>query len=236
MDGLLAHCGSQKLTREALAEIPLPEATDSFQPIAHIKVVNSLVETLAFRHINVIADEFAVSSDGMKFFGVLELEAQFEAGRFLLGIRNANDKSMRLGLTVGMRVFVCDNLAFHGDFTPVLAKHSKHFNLEDALAIGIDRMQRNFDPMKRQVETWQSHQITDDYAKLVIYRAFVEDELDAPKHIAKYVHKNYFHPEHEDFAPRTAWSLQNAFTSSFKVLDAIPRFKATADFARFFDN
>ena len=29
-------------------------------------------------------------------------------------------------------------------FMPVLAKHSKTFSLEDSLAIGIDRMQRNF--------------------------------------------------------------------------------------------
>jgi hypothetical protein len=27
--------------------------------------------------------------------------------------------------------------------TPVLAKHSKHFSLEDALSIGVDRMQRD---------------------------------------------------------------------------------------------
>ena len=44
------------------------------------------------------------------------------------------------------RVFVCDNMAFHVDFTPVLAKPSKHFNLQDALAVGIDRIQRNFEP------------------------------------------------------------------------------------------
>src|ERR1035438_9098703 len=31
-----------------------------------------------------------------------------------------------------------------GVYTPVLAKHSKHFYLEDSLAIGVDRMQRNF--------------------------------------------------------------------------------------------
>ena len=39
---------------------------------------------------------------------------------FSIGIRNANDKSMRLALTVGYRVFVCDNMAFNGDFTPLL--------------------------------------------------------------------------------------------------------------------
>jgi len=39
-------------------------------------------------------------------------------------------------------------------FTPVLAKHTKSFNLIDTLSVGVDRIQRNFEPM-RQVETWR---------------------------------------------------------------------------------
>jgi hypothetical protein len=62
----------------------------------------------------------------------------------------------------------------------------------------------------------------------VIYRAFIENELDAPKHLARRVHELYFSPEHEDFQARTMWSLSNAFTSAFKELDPIPQFKATA--------
>jgi len=64
-------------------------------------------------------EEYAVSGDGMKLFGVLDLETTFDGCRFAIGVRNSNDKSMRLALTVGYRVFVCDNMAFHGDFTPV---------------------------------------------------------------------------------------------------------------------
>jgi len=37
-----------------------------------------------------------------------------------------------------------------GVFTPVLAKHSKSFNLIDTFAVGVDRIQRNFEPMRRQ--------------------------------------------------------------------------------------
>jgi hypothetical protein len=33
-----------------------------------------------------------------------------------------------------------------GAFTPVLAKHSKSFSLIDCVAVGVDRMQRNFEP------------------------------------------------------------------------------------------
>ena len=235
MNGLLAHRGSTVVSREELARIPVPDSTETHKPIPHIDVVNRLTETLAFRHISVVKDEYAVSADAMKFFGVLEIEAQFNGCRFLIGVRNANDKSMRLALTVGFRVFVCDNLSFHGDFTPVLHKHTKHFNLEDALSVGVDRMQRNFEPMKTQVQLWKARTITDEFAKLVIYRAFVQDELDAPKHIARRVHANYFAPTHEEFSPRTIWSLQNAFTSSFKELEPIPQFKATASLAPFFE-
>ena len=48
----------------------------------------------------------------MKMFGVLDLETGLEGCRFSIGLRNANDKSMRLAMTFGYRVFVCDNMAF----------------------------------------------------------------------------------------------------------------------------
>jgi hypothetical protein len=140
---------------------------------------------------------------------------------------------MRLALTVGYRVFVCDNMAFHGDFTPVLAKHSRSFALVDALSIGVDRMQRNFLPMRKQIEMWRDNQLSDTEAKLMIYRAFVEGDLEVPKHLARSVHDLYFDPQTEEFQPRTMWSLSNAFTSSFKGLDAIPQFKATAKLGKF---
>jgi len=118
-------------------------------------------------------------------------------------------------------------------FTPVLAKHSKNFSFVESLAIGVDRIQRNFDPLRRQVETWCSRQITDDEARLVIYRAFIENQLDVPRHLARDVHKNYFEPTHTEFTPRTMWSLSNAFTSALKSLDPIPFFRGTAKLGTF---
>src|SRR5260370_27959395 len=43
-------------------------------------------------------------------------------------------------------------------------------------------MQRNFEPMRKQVEAWQRSELTDVTAKVVIYEAFVEGKLEAPKH------------------------------------------------------
>ena len=230
---LVAHCGSQKITREELKALPVPPGTDTFKPIPHIEVVNALIETLGFRHIGVVRDEYAATPDGMRMFGVMDLEAGFTGCRFSIGLRNGNDRSLRLSLTVGYRCFVCDNLTFQGDFTPVLAKHSKNFSLIDAIAIGVERMQRNFEPMRQQVEAWRELQISDDFAKLTIYRAFIEGDLEVPRYLAREVHRQYFQPQYEEFAPRTMFSLTNAFTSAFKALAPIPYFKATAKLGAF---
>jgi len=124
-------------------------------------------------------------------------------------------------------------MAFAGDFTPVLAKHSKSFSLIDCISVGVDRMQRNFEPMQRQVEHLRQTQLIDSQAKLILYSAFVDGKLDAPKSLLSEVHRHYFEPQYPEFSPRTMWSLSNAFTSAFKKLDPVPQFKATAKLGDF---
>ena len=48
-------------------------------------------------------------------------------------------------------------------------------------------MKRNFEPMRKQVETWQRSELTDVTSKVVIYEALVEGKLKAPKHLARRV-------------------------------------------------
>src|SRR3974390_2054993 len=83
------------------------------------------------------------------------------------------------------------------------------------------------------VEEWQALQLSTASAKLLIYQAFIEDEFGFPRHLARRVHDLYFQPVHEEFQPRTMWSLSNAFTSAFKDLEPIPQYKATAKLAGF---
>jgi hypothetical protein len=231
MEGLIAHRGTQLIGRQDLLALPTPDPTDTHKPVPHAKVIEALVETLGFRHLEVVQDEYAVSPDGMRLFGVLAINVEEGGVRLAIGVRNSHDKSFSLALTVGYRVFVCDNLAFHGDFTPVTRKHSKHFDPIEVIDGAVGRMQRHFDPMKRQIEAWKNHSLPDDAARLLIYRAFVAGQLEAPRHLARVVHDNYFEPKYPDFQPRTAWSLTNAFTSAFKQL--VPRVRATARLGAF---
>src|SRR5260370_5715022 len=136
----------RKITRQELALVSTPERTTTPQTIPHIDVVNALIETLGFRQIAVVSDEYAVDRTGAKMFGLMVLDQGMNGASFALGIRNSHDKSFRLSITVGYQVLVCENMAFKGDFEPVLAKHSKNFSLQNALSIGVDSIQRTFKP------------------------------------------------------------------------------------------
>lgn len=229
---LLAHCGTSKITREELARVPTPIGTRTHQPLAHHAIIEALIESLAFRHLQVVRDEYAVSKDGMKMFGCLDLALEERDFRFSLGIRNANDKSMRLAMTVGLRVFICDNLAFRGDFTPVFHKHTRKLELLEIIALGVDKIQRGFAPLREQIAWWQTTEISAEFAKLVIYDAFLKARL-APRHLLPIVDQLYFYPKYEAFEARTFWSLSNAFTSAFKQLQPVRQFQATAKLGDF---
>lgn len=226
---LVAHCGAHKVTRDELITIPVPEGTRTHQPLSHYEIVEVLEEALSFRYLKVVRDEYAVSADGMKMFGVMDLNSEFNGGRFSIGLRNSNDKSMRLALTAGVRVFVCDNMAFSGDFTPLLHKHTRNLELRDSISIAVDRIHRGFEPLKQKIQAMREQILTEDEVKLIIYQAFLDRNIKGiPRHLMPMVHEHYFHPNHEAFYPRNLWSLSNAFTSAFKKLAPIKQFEVTA--------
>ncbi|SRR6266851_3054245 len=70
------------------------------------------------------------------------------------------------GLSPSCSSFVV--LAIGGVFTPVVAKHTKHLSLVDILSVAVDRMQRNFEPMKNELEAWKATRIPHEAAKLVM--------------------------------------------------------------------
>jgi hypothetical protein len=76
--------------------------------------------------------------------------------------------------------------------------------------------------MRKQVEAWHRSELTDVTAKVVIYEAFVEGKLEAPKHLARTVPELYFEPTYEEFRPRTIWSLSNAFTLGLQGTRSLP--------------
>src|SRR5258705_4344361 len=139
--------------------------------------------------MEVVRYEFGITPDGMRMFGFLEVNIEVEGLRLGVACRNSHDKAFALGIVAGYRTFCCDNLSFRGDFMAVSRKHSK--SLQDVIAVGIDRVQRQYEPMLAQIDAWKHHSLSDTLAREIIYKAFIEEQIDAPKHLAKDVHRLY---------------------------------------------
>lgn len=220
------------INRSALRHLPVPPSTATFQPVPHHQLVEQIHESLSYRRLQVVREEFAVSPDGMKLFGLIELNVEYSGVRFAIGLRNSNDKSMRVGLVAGYRVMVCENKMLTGDFHPLLAKHSKNFNLIDALSVAVDRIQRSIGGVEKSIEFKKNYWLDEESARNMIYRAFLIDKF--PMSLMRSIHHEFFlAPSYEEFKPKNLWSLENTFTNCFKKLKPVQQFEATAKLGKF---
>lgn len=224
--------GSRYVNYPELKTLPIPDATTTFKPIPFYDFVTKLLAGLWDRRMKVVSDQYIISADGLKLFGLIELENEYNGVRFAIGLRTSNDKSTRLGLAVGYKVMCCSNGMLQGDFLPLSVKHTANLELDDALALGIDRIRRRFGDLETSIRTKQAKLIADTDAKELIYNAFTNGKF--PVSLFRTVHSEYFEkPSYDEFKPRTVFSLENAFTTSFKKLQPLQQFEQTARLGKF---
>src|SRR5271157_2970662 len=225
---LSAHINANLVTREQLAALPAVIGTDSFKPVAHIELIQSLESKLNDRGIQVTKEQFAMGRGGDILFGTMDLTLNGIGGTCAsLGLRTANDRTMALQMIAGLRVFVCDNMAFSGDTIMLKRRHTSGLNLMDELFRAMDKYEQHYKTLKGEVESLKTYELTEDRAKIILHDVFAQQIM--PVRFFPEVSAEYFADEqrHEEFAPRTAWSLLNAFTEKAKAMPLTTRIKAT---------
>src|SRR5215475_1825734 len=136
-------------------------------------MISALDRELLVRGIRIGKETFAVQRDGARLFAVLDLTFE-SSGDFCaaMGIRTANDRSMALEIAVGVRVLVCDNLAFSGDLIALRRKHTVKFDLNADISRAVDRYQAHLVALQRTISAARESLISDDEAKGLIFEAF----------------------------------------------------------------
>ena len=99
---LMAHCGSSFVTPEELAAAPTPPHTETHFPIPHSQVRTLILRELADRQLPFSDEAIALNSKGTQAFGMLRLGSDNgNDWRFVIGWRNAHDKSFACSLAFG---------------------------------------------------------------------------------------------------------------------------------------
>ena len=214
---LTVHAGGNYATRDELSLVPVPEATDSYTPVPH----NHLAETLMTIGQDILkgyalnAEQYALAREGNQMFGVLTFKGEHSEMGLSIGFRNSYDKSMAIGIAIGAKVFVCDNLALTGDVT-VLRKHTGNVwaSLEDIAISTLYRSQKNFQKIVEDSEFLKNEKITDTGAFQYMGLLYGKGVL-TPRQLPV-VKREWLKPSHEEFSSRNLWSFYNACTEAMK--------------------
>jgi hypothetical protein len=114
-------------------------------------------------------------------------------------------------------------------FTPVLAKHTKSFNLIDTLSVGVDRIQRNFEPGRELAANSDHGRARETHHLRRVYRRQARCTEEPSIGGSSVI----FSAGVSGVLSQDYVELVEPFTSAFKRLDPIPQFKATAKLGEF---
>lgn len=132
MTNLMAHTDTKRASEASVMAVVEPDFTDTWHPISHAKVITALDNSIGKMGIETRQREYSMSADGLKMFGVWDLDTGDDDGCYSLGVRNGMDKSMAVGMTAGNKVFVCDNMCFSGDYI-AFRKHTSGLNMDELI-------------------------------------------------------------------------------------------------------
>lgn len=216
--GFLLHCGATTVSRDAVAEVQTPIGTASWYPLAHTALVCEVETQLLAAGFQITGEAHALSHEGSRYFGLLAVETPGGAKKdytWTVGLRNSHDKSYPAGLVAGTRVFVCDNLSFCGEVA-ISRKHTRFAvrDLKHLTSRAVGQLGDKFHHLDRRIGAYREHRLNDRGAHDLIVRALDCRALTTTQ-IPDVLHE-WRTPRHEEFAPRTAWSLFNAATEVMK--------------------
>lgn len=214
---LMLHAGAKAASEAELDLVKTPDATDTWCPVPHSALVKSVETAVLASGYQIQERQYGLMRDGARMFGAWALVngVAREDYQLAIGIRNSHDKSFPAGVAVGSRVFVCDNLAFSSQIV-ISRKHTSRIlgDLDRLVAQVVGRFGEARIAQDRRIEAYKGTDVSDTQVHDFLVRS-ADAKVIAYQTLPK-VLDEYRKPRHEEFAPRTAWSLFNSYTEILK--------------------
>lgn len=199
-------------------------------PVPHYEAIEFFKERLAEHKIEIVRERTILSPDTMKCMYIADVRPDGKAEDgfvFSVGFINNNDRTKAFtgiaGTTVyvnNAQMYVCDN-SFKTRHTTTIREM-----LMDRSAHIIKWFNEYYLQSKNMIEKMKNTNISDkDVGKLVM--SYIRAKYIISSTNIKRIVDEWDHPRHEEFKPRTLWSLQNTTAEVFKRFKS-PLFKLDA--------
>ncbi len=203
------------VSRDEVARIDTPNSTDTWRPVPHIDVIEAVTKVVRAHDWEIEGEKFGLAREGQKMFGVMEISrSSSPEWHRCIGIRNSHDKSFAVGLSAGIVVCVCTNMAFGGT-TVIKRRHTSRIDLAELIDRAVASLEEDFLTTETVCEDLKDVYLeNDDEARSSIVRAAELGVINFCDILP--VYREFKKPSHKEFSEPTRWSLLNAFTETFK--------------------
>ncbi len=221
---LVLHCGAQAVDRMDVARVSTPRPTDTWTPIPHIALLNSVESSLRAVNLRIGNESHALSADENQYFGLIELLGSEERDyNLVVGIRNSHNKTLPIGLVAGTSVFVCDNLSFNGSVR-LMRRHTSNAqrDLPFLVSRGVGKLMQMWNQNDQRIAAYKECRIKDKTMHDLVIRAV--DAQVCTNRMLPMILKEWREPRYECFAEKNCWAAYNSFTEVLKGnLHELPR-------------
>lgn len=185
--GLIVDSGGSKVGPEALADIPCPPPTNSWTPIPHSILRESVLDRVNRLGWTVTGEEWALSKArkfrngttgdpecyygfGRQVFGLLHFNSMTDNEDFVVGIRSSLDKTLAINAVFGTNVLICDNLLLTGEEC-FYRKHTSLIDLNEETKKALDFVASRLENWSKFTNKMKEIEVSDADANAIIVNA-----------------------------------------------------------------
>jgi hypothetical protein len=217
MDGLMLHCGSEETKLADVLAVPVPEATDTWKPVAYGDAIDFVKDTALTRlGLDLKSESYGLNKNGSQLFARFTFDAGDERQGLAIGLRQSYNKSLANGLAAGGNVFVCDNLCFDGDAFKVIRKNTVNVwtDFRRLVIEQVDTALVSYGNLTDQIDRMRAIPCHEQRGYALLGVAIGKGLLTPNQSSVAF--GDWHTARHEDFADRNLWSLYNCVTEGLK--------------------
>lgn len=207
---------NSKASYEQLCEVPLPAKTDSYTPVPHKILIDTVRERLDAKGLRIVHEGYQINGKGEQMFGHFSVNVEGALEQNMsIGFRNSYDKSLAVGLVSGSRVIVCSNLMFEGDIK-MLRKHTVNVfhDMEGIVTQAVDGCRRSFDNILEATSEWKEIPLKSQEMAEIAGRMFITEDIINSTQLnilKREINGSQF------FKGETVWDFYNHCTEALKA-------------------
>lgn len=213
------------VTRAELAHCVTPPPMGPLHnPYPFSTYVDDVHAVLDMNGIAVAREEYAVTKDDNRLFGLMQLEPRegeyisADEWSYLLALRGSHDQTMARGLALGTRVIVCSNLCFNGDLATLTTKQTTHIadRIYRMLHQALDQLPEQIAAQAERFERYKNHALTSQAGDSGLVEVYMRGGLSASQ-LGRAI-QEWREPSYDDHAAHgwTAWRFLQACTQACK--------------------